>query len=603
MRQFGLCLMVCVAAAWSPVARAEKVEDKPADAAPAEATWGHIDMKGTYPEGTLPEGLFSEIHESLSDALARLDKAANDKSLSGVILKINGPTLGWAKLHELRQAIGRIRAKGKTVHAWLEQGTSVDYLLATACDKIAMPESGALMMQGLRAEVSFYKNLFDKLDVKAEILRVGEYKSAAEPFSRTEMSPEFREELEAMVDDLYGQMVATISESRKLTPDQVKAAIDQGPLTAKTAKELGLIDTLAYEDEIEAAAKEAAGGAKVKIVRKYGRKKLDTDFSGFTGMVKMMELLMGVEQPKKKSSTKTKIAVIHATGAIVTGASQSDLFGDATLGAETIIKAVKQAADDATVKAIVLRVDSPGGSALASDLMWRALEKVDKPVVASMGDVAASGGYYISMGADKILAEPGTITGSIGVVGGKVALQGLYEKLGITTSIVSRGKNSGVLSTTTGFSDSEREAMTKMMHDIYAQFTEKAAKGRKMELEKLEKLARGRVYTGATAVKLGLVDEIGTLDDAVARAKELAKIPADEKVERLVLPKAVSPLEALFGPLEPETQSRLIERTVARTILDQLPTELRTHWRHLRAFETLAREPRLLLMPFRIEVK
>jgi len=566
---------------------------------PTSVSWGHIEISGSYPEGALPPGLFGEIQEGLSDGLARLERAADDKDLRGVILRINGPSIGWAKLNEFRAAIGRVREKGKKVYAWLDGGSSMDYLLATACDQVVMPESGALMFLGLRAEVSFYKNLFDKLDVKPDMLRVGEFKSAAEPYNRTEMSPEFREEMEAILDDYYRQMVEIVAKSRKLDEEAVRKAMDAGPLTAREAHKLGLLDRIAYQDELEELIKKESDGSELKITRRYGRKKVDTDFSGFAGMMKMMNLLMGVEEPRRRS-TRTKIAVIHASGAIMTGESKSDLFGNSTLGSETLIKAIRKAREDDKVKAIVLRVDSPGGSALASDLIWRELELVDKPFIASMGDVAASGGYYISMGADRIFAEPGTLTGSIGVVGGKLALGGLFEKVGITTSVISRGKNSGVMSTTTGFTDSERAAMVKLLHEVYDQFVSKAAAGRKMEKDELEKLARGRVYTGTMAVEKKLVDELGTLDDAVAAAKKAAGIAADEKVELLVLPKAVSPFEALFGSLDADAR---LKTGILQSLFAGIPAELREPLEGLSTLTQLSREARLVVLPFQLRVR
>lgn len=386
----------------------------------AAATWAHIELKGSYAEGPQMMGLFGEASESLSEALGRLDKAAKDDGVTGVVLKIDGPQIGRGKLNEFRQAISRVRAKGKKVVAYLDSAAGGDYLVAAGCDEVVMPESGVLMLLGVRSEVSFYKNLFDFLGVKAEMLRVGEYKSAAEPYSRTEMSKEFREELEQVLGDFYDQMVEQVATGRGLTTEKVKAAIDNGPHTANAAKELGLITRVAYEDELTGILKGDKADTTIKLAKRYGKKKIDTDFSGFTGMMKMMEMLMGLE-PKARASKNPKIAVIHASGMIMPGASSSDFLGDSTLGSDTLVKAIEKASSDATVKAIVLRVDSPGGSALASDLIWRALEKVEKPIVASMGDVAGSGGYYIAMGADTIFAEPGTITGSIGVVGGKIA--------------------------------------------------------------------------------------------------------------------------------------------------------------------------------------
>ena len=591
---FGLALF-CFSQPTQPI-----VAQEPAK--PATATWAHIELKGSYAEGPAMMGLFGDVSESLAEAISRLDKAAKDDAITGVVLKIDGPSIGRGKLNEFRQAIGRVKAKGKKVVAYLDSAGSGDYLVAAGCDEVVMPESGVLMLLGVRSEVSFYKNLFDLVGLKAEMLRVGEYKSAAEPYSRTEMSKEFREELEQVLGDFYDQMVEQVATGRGLDADKVKAAIDNGPHTADAAKKLGLITRVAYEDELTGILKGDKADTTIKLTKRYGKKKIDTDFSGFGGMVKMMNMLMGME-PQPRSSKNPKIAIIHATGMIMPGSSASDLFGDSTLGSDTLVKAIEKASSDTTVKAIVLRVDSPGGSALASDLIWRALEKVEKPIVASMGDVAGSGGYYIAMGADTIFAEPGTITGSIGVVGGKIALEGLYNKIGITTSVVARGKNSGILSTTTGFTDSERAAMTKLLLDIYKQFTEKAAKGRKMDYEKLEKLARGRIYSGSTALKLGLIDKIGTLEDAVDHAKQLAKLGPDDKVERLILPKPTSPLESLFGPLNPDEQTRVSADVAMFSALKAISPDLADDLRNAWQINKLARESRLMLMPFTIRIR
>ncbi len=535
------CFLAAAVGNSNAASRSDEGHGKSASQKASAIHFGQIELKGSYPEGAEPTALFGNSVETLSEVIGRLDKAGDDEKLSGVVLRINDPTLGWAKVNELTHAIHNLRHKGKKVVAYLDSATTHNYLVAASCDEVVMPESGDLAILGLRAEVMFYKGLLDWLNVKADMLRVGEYKSAAEPFTRTEMSKEFRHEMEEILDDYQRQIVEAISKHRKLDAAKVTAAINGGPYTARRACELGLIDKVAYEDEIEGLLKTAESKRDVKITKSYGKKKVDNDFSGFAGMMKMMSLLMGGEE-KKRLSSKPTIAVVHAVGAIMSGKSANSFLGGETLGSETFIKAVRQAADEKTVKAIVLRVDSPGGSALASDLMWRALQKCGKPVIVSMGDVAASGGYYISMGAQHIFAEPGTLTGSIGVVGGKVAIGGLLEKVGITTSVISRGENSGAMSMLSQFTESERKAMQRTLNDIYGQFTHKAAEGRHMQYDKLEKLARGRVYTGAMAIKIGLVDELGTLDDAVKYAVKVAGLPKDEKVERWILPPATNPL-------------------------------------------------------------
>ena len=325
----------------------------------------------------------------------------------------------------------------------------------------------------------------------------------------------------------------------------------------------------------------------------YGKKQLDEeDFSGLAGFMKMFELLSGTE-PRGRASSAPKIAVIYAVGEINTGEGRSGMFSSEGVGSETIIKALHEAEKDPKVVGIVLRVDSPGGSALASDLMWREITRIKakKPIVSSMGDIAASGGYYISMGCTKIFAEPGTLTGSIGVVGGKMALKGLFDKVGVTTDTISRGKNSGWMSSDEPFTASEREVITRMMKDCYRQFTEKAADGRNMDVKELESLAGGRLYTGRMAKQVKLVDELGTLDDAVAEAKRLAGLKDDDKVERLMLPKPRSFLESLFGGSVVSSQ--------AKVALGEFLPQIE----HAQAIARLFKEPAVFVMPYHVEVK
>lgn len=601
LAKISVCAALAASGGLSSFAPTFAQDQKPVEAK-AATSWAQIELKGSYPEGASMPGLFGAASESLITALGRLEQAGNDATIAGVMLRIDNPSLGWAKAHEFRTVISKLRAKGKKIVAVVDDASTQDFLVATACDQIAMPESGSVMMLGLRAEVMFYKNLFDKLGVKADMMQVGEYKGAAEPYSRSEMSPAFREEMEAVLDDYYEQIVSTVAKDRKLAREDVVKAIDNGPHTAKAAKELGLIDRLAYEDEVKGFIKSDFGGEK--FVPKYGKKKIDTDFSGFGGMVKMMNLMMGIE-PRQPKSKNPVIAIVHVQGAIMSGKSSADLFGEEVVGSDTIIEAVRKADADDSVKAIVLRVDSPGGSALASDLMWRAIQQCKKPTIASMGNTAASGGYYVSMACDKIMAEPGTLTGSIGVVGGKIALGGLYDKVGLTTSVIARGKNSGAMSGLTPFSDSERAAMQKLMADIYDQFTKKAAESRKMPQPELEKLARGRVYTGQQALKLKLVDELGTLDDAVVQAKLLAGLKAEDKVDRMLLPKAANPFEAFFGPIdldEARSPAGVAAQDAISQAIQKLAPELAKELGAASMLQLLSREQRLTVLPFRVKI-
>ena len=546
--------------------------------------WAEIKLSGSYPEHQQMPGLFGDLVESLPTCMDRLHQAARDKSIKGVILHLDGLEIGWARLNELQSAIAEVKAAGKPIWARMNDGGNKDYLLAAACDRILMPESGTLMLTGLRAEVMFYKNLFEMFDVKADMLRVGAFKSAAEPYTRSEMSPEFRKEMEEILDDYYASMVSQIAAARKLPEEKVKASIDEGLLSTARARELGLIDDVAYHDQLSDLIANGDTSVEVRIREDYRRKAANTELDLFS----LMELLSGGSS--QTSSTKPRIAVLRLEGAIVSGNSPMSLFSEASISSDKIVPLIEKIGKDENVKAIILRVDSPGGSALASDLIWRALEATHKPVVASMGDTAASGGYYISMGADAIFAEPGTLTGSIGVLGGKIALDGLMKKFGITTSVIQRGKNSGVMSSVAAFSDSERETMQQMLNTVYEQFTQKAAAGRHMEYATLEALARGRVYTGRQAKEIGLVDQLGTLADAVAYTRKLVGDEAG-KLELDDLPKAQSPLEMLMGQTAPAGQP-LAELAAL------LPESARPALRHFSVLRQIADEPVLLILPF-----
>jgi protease-4 len=588
---FGMILASCLAPASLAVAD-DKPETKPA---PTPIVLD-LTLKGSLGEEPAPVGIDgASIRENLKGVVDRIAKAKGDPNVKGLVIRVNGLSLGMAKGYELRQAIARFRESGKKAYAFLESAENADYLVATAADEIIMPESGWLMIKGLAAEVTFYKGLFDKLGVQADWMQVGEFKSYGEPFTRTKMSPAFREEVSALIGDSYAMIAEAIARRQGIALTDAKALIDGGPYSPAAARAIGLINRIGYADSIETEIARGLGLASIKLDPKYGKKSETVDLSGFAGFMKMIQMLSG-EGPKKAESKEAKVAIIYAQGAIQTGKSTSSVFGDATMGSDTVIKHLQQAENDKTVKAIVLRVDSPGGSALASDLIWREVTRIEKPIVASMSDVAASGGYYISMGADRILAEPGTITGSIGVTGGKFVLSGLMDKLGVATDTVTIGKNGTIFSTNQLFTDSERAAMKRLMDDTYRQFVGKAAAGRKMPFEKIEKLAGGRVYTGRQAKELGLVDELGTLDDAITIAKQLGQISAETTPELLILPKAQGMFEALFSPLE--------DRDItAPALRAALPEAVRPILGRLATFQRIfAREPVAVMLPYDLRI-
>jgi protease IV len=382
----------------------------------------------------------------------------------------------------------------------------------------------------------------------------------------------------------------------------VKEIIDQGPFTAKQALALGLIDRLEYPNNFKDGLKKDLNAEKISIKHDYGKaKSQDIDFSNPFALLKLLN------PPKeKKLNDKPKVAVIFATGVIVSGKSGFSMLGGQSVGSTTMMEAIRKAEEEPSIKAIVLRVDSPGGSALASDLIWNELVRCKKPVIASMSDVAASGGYYISMAGKKIYAEPGTITGSIGVFGMKLVVGGLYDKLGVKTEVISRGKNAGIMSTTTPFNESERKVMEAHIRDTYDMFLTKAFDGRQRagntklkSRDELQKLAGGRVWTGRQAKENGLVDELGTLEDAIACAKEMAGLPKESETELFLLPKGRNFLDSL---LDNSSLSTAIPKDLARQALSLTP-EMASHLRAVESLLQLRGDMIWAMLPYKIDIK
>jgi protease-4 len=571
------------------------------------ATVAHIRLAGTLPDGVGQGGLLADVAPHLHRLIERIDKAAQDQRVKALVLQIETPAIGRARGDEIRAAIARFRAAGKPVTAHLVGGSPVTYGVALACDSIAMPPAATLEITGVRAEMMFFKSMLDRFGVKAEILQVGEFKGAGEPLTRDSMSPQLRAQYEAFVGDLFEQLVTRVAEGRKLPVEKARELINVGVFTPEQARAAGLIDAVAYEDEAIDAVAKRARLEEPKVARDYAERKMDDDFSGLGGLVKLVEMLSGQKSDRPAGKGK-RIAIVHLTGEIREGKGKDDLLGGATAGSETVIKAVREAARDDTVAAIVLRIDSPGGSALASDLIWREVKRAGKPVVASLSDIAASGGYYVAVAADRIVAAPGTLTGSIGVVGGKVAIGPALEKAGVRTEAVSKGRNAGWMSMSDPFTDSEREVFLGTMKDVYRLFTTKVAAGRRLDIEKVATLAEGRVFTGRMAKEAGLVDRLGTLDDAVDEARKLAGIAADEKLERLLLPEPRGLFEDLLGtagvPGAPVAQ--VVATTGARALLlgriAELPA-LASLVGEVEALELLASGRPLFMLPARVTVR
>jgi len=508
----------------------------------------------------------------------RLRELRADRQVAGILLKIDSARLSRADLQEVSAAVTEFRETGKQVIAYGLGPTNGSYTLACAADRIVVAPTAIVDLVGLAAGVMFYKELMDKAGVRADFVRAGAYKSAVEPYTRTGMSDQHREMLGRLLDDLYTQMTDAISRGRGFTVEQVADIVDRGPYAAHEALDAGLVDALAYVDELDAYLDELLG-EDVDLVRRRAPR----DTSGMGAFVRMIRDAAASDAVKQ--SPNDKIALVHLDG-IITAGAPTGLGSGGIVTASAVGAAIREAADDDTVKAIVLRINSPGGSALASDLIWRAVVQAAevKPVVASMGSVAASGGYYVAMAADRVLADPGTVTGSVGVFGGKFDFEGLYGKIGVRREVLARGRNATIYANTGGFSDSERERVRSLIDETYRDFVQKAADGRDMEFAEMEALARGQVWTGAEAVENGMVDQLGGLRAAFEVAKVQAGYPADRQFELLELPSVPN-----FWDMFEDDEWSLARWAAGGALLDGVA-----------AWRSLARERTFALMPFEL---
>jgi len=529
---------------------------------------------------------FGGPDQSLTGLVMQFKKAKVDKRIKAILLEVDISGVGWGKAEELREAITDFRSSGKLVYAYVEFGLNKEYYIATACDKIYVPPPGELFINGLAADVMFFRGSLDKLGIYPDIYQIGKYKSAGDMFTQKQMTDAHREYVNSLLDDLYGRYVNTIAQSRKKTPDEVRALIDNAPYNAAKAKEVGLIDESAYRDDVE-----------TQIKTQLGYKDADafTPVRG-TDYRDVSPESLGLNEGER-------IAVIYASGTIGSGSSQNSPSGEQSIGSDTVAKAVSDAAADKTIKAIILRVDSPGGSGLASDIIWHAVEAANqkKPVVVSMSDVAASGGYYISAAASKIIAEPSSITGSIGVVAGKPVMRGFYDWLGISNEYVLRGKNAGMFRETEKFSDDERAKFEDWIKTTYYQdFIPKVAKGRKKDPQSIDSVGQGRVWTGAQAKDRGLVDDFGGLDKAIEVAKDLAKIPKDKGVERVIFPYPQTFLQQLLSGSNDNSNAKVEQQ---RAIAAALPEDAKRALRYMALMDQMRNGEVMLLMPFDIRIR
>jgi protease-4 len=488
-------------------------------------------LDGAMSEFPTPSGMFSATKISQYRLETLLKKAAEDDQVKEVVVHFGTVRISFARAEELATALKQVTDNGKPLTCHIDAADNLTYwMAATACPRILVSPAGGVEALGLALEAVYIRDLLASLGITADMLNMGRYKDAAEPLTRDGMSPESREAATSLLFELHQLFIDGIATSRKLDPANVQQLINSGPHDAKAAVKLGLVDEIltldAYLDSLQ--DKYVAG-----VIDRYGKKE-PKPFSIFD----LIEMLSD-EKEEDQQSTLPRIAIVPVIGPISSGPADGPFPGMELVQDMVLNKTLRDIARDDSVKAVVLRIDSPGGSALASDNIWNAVMalKAKKPVIASLGGVAASGGYYIASAATEVFASPSTITGSIGVVGGKIVLGTAAKKLGINTERITTGDRAGLQSPFSPFSKDERQALSKLMQSAYDLFVDRIVEGRNLEQSKVREIAEGRVWTGSQAVKLGLIDTLGNLTDALERARVLAALPTGTKVDILPKPK------------------------------------------------------------------
>ena len=473
----------------------------------------------------------------LADVLDGLRRARSDDRVMALVAKVGGRPIGLAQVQELHAAIREFAGSGKLTVAWAEtfgdfSPGNVPYYLATAFDQIYLQPSGDLGLTGISVQNWFYRGALDKLGVEFQVGARGEYKSAAERLTEHGFSGPAREALQRLAASIVEQLAGAIAQRLEIPAQDARALIDRGPFVAGEALDLGLVDALGYRDEVYAAVREAAGpDAYLLYLGRYQRART-----------------LGERARRLPAPPEDAVALIYATGPIRRGRTARSPLGGSSMGSDTMSGALRSAVADRRVKSIVLRVNSPGGSYVASDTIWREVvraRQAGKPVVVSMSEVAASGGYFIAMAADTIVAQPGTITGSIGVISAKPVLGQALDRAGVSTDSVTEGAHADMFTTSRPYSDEEWEKINSWLDRIYADFTGKVADGRGLSQDQVHEIARGRVWTGADAAGIGLVDELGGLETALAAARQKASLPESSAVR--LFPRS-HPLDRLRPP-------------------------------------------------------
>jgi protease-4 len=476
----------------------------------------------------------------LHDYVDAIDTARTDSRISGLVIKIEPLATGWAKLEEIRSHLLAFRTSHKPSVCYLggDGISNPEYYLASACEQVWLVPTAPMYVRGMMAEALFLRGTLDKLKIVPDMYHIAEYKTATNQLTEKKFTPAHREEVESVLHSIYGQYLAEASQARGMDHSKFAALVEQGPFSAKDALADKLVDRLAYWDQVQGFFEKNDGDWRPVDLSTYRREVKNDGFE--------------------------KIAVVNASGLIVSG--RSDNSGD-IMGGDSVAADLRRARQDSNVKAIVLRIDSGGGSAVASEVIRREVElaKDEKPVVVSMSDVAASGGYWIAMSANKIVADPNTITASIGVIIGKLNISGLYDLLGLSTDYVATSDNATMFWDQQSFTPAQRASIQKSLEETYRSFLERVADGRKMSVEEVDKIGKGRIWTGEQAKGIGLVDELGGLDRAIAVARDLAHIPAGKSVRILRLPEERTLFEIFFERERPqELRANSLEAVVRR---------------------------------------
>jgi protease IV len=534
-----------------------------------------LDLHGELPEQQSPDipgQLFgSHRAETFLSLIQDIGKASSDARITAILVEPSQLEMGWAQLDELRSALDQFKRGGKRVLSLIGEGGSREYFLSSVADKVYLSPVGFLDLKGMRAEVMFFKDTLGKLGVQADLEHIGRYKNFSDQFTDNRMSDSFREAENAVLDSIYGNFINTIAAARHRPSDEMRILIEEtGPFEAERAVRLGIVDGLRYEDQILEDMKN----------ENPGREPHRISWSDYDRV------------PEPDTGSRERLALVYAVGTIAPGEDSSNpVEGGKTVGAVTMATVLDDVAKDKSIKGVIVRIDSPGGDAFASDEIWRAMTALHKkkPVVISMSDLAASGGYYMAMTGDPIVSEPGTLTGSIGIVYGKLNLKGLYDKIGIAKEILTRGKFAAMDSDYAAYTPEERERVRALMADFYTKFVAKVAAARKMKPEAVDKIAQGRVWTGEQAKANGLVDELGGLSRAVELLKPKAGLRPDARVELIEYPARKTLLELLL--------SRAQEKEMS------LPfgiSNLVAQWRRI---EQVSHSPLLARMPYAFDFR